>query len=67
LHMRRQRRSQISVRRAANYERKVGPASDCPDLTACDTRRQAYGTERHAILTHFPELHADGSLSPALP
>jgi hypothetical protein len=55
------------VRRAANYERKVGPASDCPDLTACDTRRQAYGTERHAILTHFPELHADGSLSPALP
>jgi transposase len=26
-------------------------------LTACDTRREAYGTERRAILTHSPELH----------
>jgi transposase len=27
-------------------------------LTACDTRRAVYGTERRAILTHSPELHA---------
>jgi len=27
-------------------------------LTAYDTRRQAYGAERRAILTHSPELHA---------
>jgi transposase len=27
-------------------------------LTAYDTRRAAYGTERRAILTHSPELHA---------
>jgi len=26
-------------------------------LTACDTRREVYGTERRAILTHSPELH----------
>jgi transposase len=26
-------------------------------LTAFDTRRQVYGTERRAILTHSPELH----------
>ena len=26
-------------------------------LTACDTRRQAYGAGRRAILTHSPELH----------
>src|SRR5260370_41153441 len=26
-------------------------------LTAFDTRREAYGTERRAILTHSPELH----------
>jgi hypothetical protein len=26
-------------------------------LTACDTRREFYGTERRAILTHSPELH----------
>ena len=26
-------------------------------LTACDTRRVAYGAERRAILTHSPELH----------
>ena len=28
------------------------------DLTACDTRREAYGAKRRAILTHSPELHA---------
>ncbi len=27
-------------------------------LTACDTRREACGAERRAILTHSPELHA---------
>jgi transposase len=27
-------------------------------LTACDTRRVVYGTDRRAILTHSPELHA---------
>jgi transposase len=27
-------------------------------LTAFDTRRQVYGTERRVILTHSPELHA---------
>jgi transposase len=26
-------------------------------LTACDTRREVYGTGRRAILTHSPELH----------
>ncbi len=26
-------------------------------LTACDTRREVYGAERRAILTHSPELH----------
>jgi transposase len=26
-------------------------------LTACETRRQVYGTERRTILTHSPELH----------
>jgi transposase len=26
-------------------------------LTACDTRRAIYGTDRRAILTHSPELH----------
>ncbi|HUK68753.1 MAG TPA: hypothetical protein VLW50_08395 [Streptosporangiaceae bacterium] len=26
-------------------------------LTACDTRRAVYGTERRVILTHSPELH----------
>ncbi len=26
-------------------------------LTACDTRRNVYGAERRAILTHSPELH----------
>jgi transposase len=27
-------------------------------LTACDTRREVYGSDRRAILTHSPELHA---------
>jgi transposase len=27
-------------------------------LTACDTRREVYGAQRRAILTHSPELHA---------
>jgi transposase len=27
-------------------------------LTACDTRREVYGAERRAILTHSPDLHA---------
>jgi transposase len=27
-------------------------------LTACDTRREVYGTGRRVILTHSPELHA---------
>jgi transposase len=26
-------------------------------LTACDTRREVYGADRRAILTHSPELH----------
>ena len=26
-------------------------------LTAYDTRREVYGTERRTILTHSPELH----------
>lgn len=26
-------------------------------LTGCDTRREAYGADRRAILTHSPELH----------
>jgi transposase len=39
-----------SVRSIVDKERFGG-------LTACDTRREAYGTERRAILTHSPELH----------
>src|SRR5271157_3161428 len=31
---------------------------DAAGLAACDTRREAYGAERRAILTHSPELHA---------
>jgi transposase len=27
-------------------------------LTACDTRRAVYGTQRRVILTHSPEMHA---------
>jgi hypothetical protein len=39
-----------SVRSIVDQERFGG-------LTACDTRRVAYGTERRAILTHSPGLH----------
>jgi len=40
-----------SVRTIVDRERFGG-------LTACDTRREIYGAERRAILTHSPELHA---------
>ena len=40
-----------SVRTIVDRERFGG-------LTACDTRREVYGAERRAILTHSPELHA---------
>jgi hypothetical protein len=40
-----------SVRTVVDQERFGG-------LTACDTRREVYGAERRAILTHSPELHA---------
>ena len=39
-------------------------------LTACDTRREVYGAERRAILTHSPELHEArpaGSTAPPWP
>jgi transposase len=39
-----------SVRSIVDRERFGG-------LTACDTRREVYGAERRAILTHSPELH----------
>jgi transposase len=39
-----------SVRAVVDQERFAG-------LTAFDTRRVVYGTERRAILTHSPELH----------
>jgi transposase len=39
-------------------DRAVVDADRFGGLTACDTRRQAYGAERRAILTHSPELHA---------
>ncbi len=38
--------------------RPVVDAGRFGQLTACDTRRAVYGTERRAILTHSPELHA---------
>jgi transposase len=38
-------------------ERAVVDADRFGGLTACDTRREVYGTERRAILTHSPELH----------
>ena len=38
--------------------RSVVDAGRFGQLTACDTRRALYGTERRAILTHSPELHA---------
>src|SRR5260370_32557155 len=39
------------VRSVADEQRSGG-------LTAYDTRREAYGTQRRTILTHSPELHA---------
>ena len=38
--------------------RSVADESRFGGLTACDTRRAVYGTERRVILTHSPELHA---------
>jgi transposase len=38
--------------------RKRRPVPGYPGLTAIDTRRNVYGTERRAILTHSDELHA---------
>jgi len=38
--------------------RSVVDAGRFGGLTACDTRRAVYGTERRAILTHSSELHA---------
>ena len=35
-----------------------GPGTWFGGLTACDTRRDVYGTGRRAILKHSPELHA---------
>ena len=37
--------------------RVIADAGRFGALTAFDTRREAYGTERRAILTHSPELH----------
>jgi transposase len=37
--------------------RSVVDAGRFSGLTACDTRREVYGTERRTILTHSPELH----------
>jgi transposase len=37
--------------------RSIVDAGRFRGLTACDTRRAVYGTERRAILTHSPELH----------
>ena len=37
--------------------RSIVDADRFGQLTACDTRRQAYGAGRRAILTHSPELH----------
>jgi transposase len=34
------------------------PVAGYEGLTALDTRREVYGAERRAILTHSPELHA---------
>ena len=52
-----------SVRTIVDRERFGG-------LTAYDTRREVYGAERRAILTHSPELHASqaaGSTAPRWP
>jgi transposase len=37
--------------------RSIVDESRLGQLTACDTRRAIYGTERRTILTHSPELH----------
>ena len=37
--------------------RSIVDAGRFGQLTACDTRRQAYGAGRRAVLTHSPELH----------
>jgi transposase len=37
--------------------RSIADADRFGQLTACDTRRRAYGAGRRAILTHSPELH----------
>jgi transposase len=37
--------------------RKVVDQGRFGGLTACDTRRQTYGTQRRTIVTHSPELH----------
>ena len=37
--------------------RSIVDADRFGQLTACDTRRQAYGAGRRAVLTHSPELH----------
>ena len=37
--------------------RSIVDAGRFSGLTACDTRREVYGTERRAILTHSPGLH----------
>jgi transposase len=38
--------------------KKRTPVEGYPGLTAIDTRRSVYGTDRRAILTHSDELHA---------
>ena len=38
-------------------DRTVADKDRFGGLTACDTRRKAYGAQRRAILTHSPELH----------
>ena len=38
--------------------RSVADEQRFGDLTAYDTRREAYGAQRRTILTHSPELHA---------
>ena len=43
--------------RAARLARAVVDEDRFGGLTAYDTRREIYGTERRTILTHSPELH----------
>ncbi len=42
--------------------RTVVDADRFGGLTACDTRREVYGAQRRAILTHSPELHDSQAL-----